>query len=281
VVKISVRRRWSPLAGIKYAALGADGVEANYAKGFDEASGLGFVAELDNLRHLSVISTKAMDLTPIAECAKLESLELTIPGRRVGPIQLGQLASLRALSLSPASLVSDLSALQRLTKLRLDGWRVDSLEDLASLTNLSELALYSAGVLTSLAGVQSMTSLLSLEVYGAVRLATIGDLASGPKLVKLELEKTKRVADWERLGTLREVKWLGLEDVGVIPTLSFVRAFDSLESLFVTGQSRIGDGQIGFLAEISTLRRVSIAQQPGLDISPDELRRRLRRRSRK
>jgi hypothetical protein len=277
VVTISVRGRWSSLDRIKYTALGADGVEANYAKGFDEASGLGFIADLNNLRHLSVISTKAMDLRSIADCATLESLDLTIRGRNVQAIQLGRLDRLGVLSLSPASLVSDLSTLQGLTKLRLDGWRGDSLEGLSGLVNLSELALYSAGALTSLAGVQSMTSLVSLEVYGAVRLEAIAELASDPRLVKLEFAKTKRVTDWERLGTLRTLRWLGLEDVGVIPSLSFIRQLDSLESLFVTGRSRVGDGRIAFLADLPKLRRVSIAHLPGLDVSPDELRRRIRR----
>jgi hypothetical protein len=151
---------------------------------------------------------------------------------------------------------------------------------LKRLAKLKKLKLYEARSLESLDGIGVFKSLSHLEVHGATKLTTLSQLSECRGLATLEVSGCPRVADWNVVGDLANLEWLGLEDVGTVPTIQFLRGHQRLRSLFVTGRSRIADGNVAFLAELPSLRKVVLAKAAHLDIPPDALRSLVRRRGR-
>lgn len=274
-MKITVRGAWSAGDARRYRMLRANAIELNEEKGFAEESSLGFLSDLPGLRRLTILVTTPIDLSPVAQCADLEYLRLAIPGATQA-ISVGHLQHLREVSIETPRAITDLYDLDRLHTLWIGRYPEQSLVPLQKLSHLTSLALLEARKLTTLTGLAAFAGLRELELAGARKLTDVSALASVPNLEKLDVSNATSVVDWSPVGELTRLRWLGFEDVGTIAAVDFVGRLTALESLFIIGTARVGDGRVAQLGTHPSLRKVRLAQARIHDATADQIERQLR-----
>ena len=145
-------------------------------------SNLSPLANLTELRNLTLDHTKVNDLSPVATLTKLQTLNLT--GTQVSDISpLVALTGLQNLKLEGTHIkdVSPLVALNRLETLWLDRTNISDISPLAGLTDLTDLWLTET-LVGDLAPLASLTKLRTLRLYGTL----VGDLAPLIELTELQ-----------------------------------------------------------------------------------------------
>ena len=93
--------------------------------------------------------------------------------------------------------------------------------------------------------IAEFSSLKSLEIYYSTTLEDITILSGRKSLKRLLLDHCKRVRDYKALASLTEIEYLGINDAGEIPTLSFVKDLKKLKHLSFVG-TNVLDGNLSF-----------------------------------
>jgi uncharacterized protein DUF4375 len=210
--------------------------------------------------------------------------------------------SLTALSLGGCGL-TDLEALQGLRGL-LD---LEILETpLRALTGLAELPALRRLVLSqvplgSVDGLQVARALSTLVLVSLRRLTSIASLRDLPELETLTIDGSRKIADLSALGGLKSVRELrliglplpsveflsrltrlrvlGLESVGKVASLHFLRALPELEGLALTERTVVTDGDMSILLELPALKRVQYTERRHYRPSREDIRKVLNTRA--
>jgi hypothetical protein len=272
-VKIVVKGAWSDSDTRRFKARRADHVELNHAKGFDTESSLAFLADLSGLRKLTLIIPGTVDVSPVAQCHDLESLNLDVTKVKA-PIALAGLARLRDLGVEKPAMVSDLSDLTGLTDLYVGRYQGTSLAPLEKLTNLTSLRLHQARELVSLAGIEPLARLNAFEVAGCRKLTDVSAIATAHDLRKLDVTNAVAVGDWSVLGELSHLEWLSLEECKTVTSVDFAMRLTKLQKLFLI-DVKVTDGRVAQLGQHPSLRKVALAQSPVHDATAEQIQKQL------
>lgn len=247
---------WTPDAQAAFWESGADGLVANYARGF-VARDLGFLAGLP-LRRLDILARTIDDLEPVHELGgTLESLSLvTGSGTRIDLRWFPRLQHLSCHWGQVSDSIQDAEALKSLFVLAYDP---EDLTPLAHLRHLETLRMKDRPALRSLEGVERLPWLDTLEVYAAP-VSDIGALATlrSPVLRQLALGGCRQIEELGPVAGCEALESLDVSEGGRVESLSPIAGLRQLSRLYLYGSTRITDGDLTPLLGLGHLQVLRI-----------------------
>lgn len=243
---------WSPRMREAFVASGADGLVANYARGF-VGHDLEFIRDLP-LRRLNVLARTIRDLSPIYDLS--DSLqELHVQAGSMTRIDLAALPHLRVLSCTWGQVADTIGDATGIEDLYMGAYDEPDLVPIAHLTPLRSLRMKDRPAVRSLDGVESLPWLANLGIY----LAPLEDTAAlarigSPVLTELALESCPRVTSLSDLSGLIGLRGLSVGDGGTIDSLRPISDLRLLEWLYLFGSTKIGDGDLTPLLGMTRMR---------------------------
>ena len=256
-----------------FIASGADGLIANYARGFI-GDDLEFVRGLP-LRRLDVLARTITDLSPVYDLSgSLE--ELRVQAGSGTRIDLAAMPRLRALSCSWEQVVDTIRDATNVEDLFLGAYDGRDLVPLAHLTSLRSLRMKGRPALRSLDGIESMPWLDHLGIYLApLEDSTALARAASPVLTELHLASCRRITSLEDLSQLTALRTLDVSEGGSIESLEPIAGLLHLERLYVYGSTNIADGNLTPLLGMPCMRDLRIMNRRHYAPSAQEVKARL------
>lgn len=249
-----VHSAWSPGMRKKFLASGADGLVANYARGF-VGHDLEFVRDLP-LRRLDVLARTVTDLSPIYGLADTLQ-ELRVQAGSKTRIDLSALPNLRLLACDWGQVNDTIghAATTGIENLYLSSYREHDLTPIAHLTALRSLRMKERPALRSLDGVESMPKLEQLGIY----LAPLQDTSalarmSSPLLADLALASCRRIESLTDLSGLVGLRELEVSESGTIESLRPISDLKLLHRLYLYGSTKVADGDLTPLLGLTRMR---------------------------
>lgn len=242
---------WSPEAAAAFRDCGADGLVANYARGF-VARDLRFLAELP-LRRLDILARTIDDLGPVHRLgATLESLRVETGSRT--RIDLRRFPELRDLSCQWDQVADSIHDVDSLHSLHLFSYDRQDLQPLAHLRDLTGVRMKERPAVRSLQGVEQLAWLDTLAIQGAP-LSDLDALAQlrSPVLRELTFTHCRPLEDLHAVEACEGLVRLDVSECGRISSLAPIAGLSRLERLYLYGSTAIEDGD---LAPVLGLRRL-------------------------
>ena len=251
-----LRTEWTPRVHEAFLRSGADGLIANYARGF-VGRDLAFIRALP-LRRLTVLARTIADLSPIYDVAGSLD-ELHIQTGSMTRIDLAALPGLRALSCEWEQVAATISDTSTIEDLSLGAYDPADLAPLSHLTSLRSLRMKGRPAVRSLDGVEAMPWLAYLGVY----LAPLEDTSAlarlgTPVLTELHLAACRRVTSLEDLRHLVGLRFLDVSEGGRIDSLEPIAGLRELHRLYLYDSTTIADGDLTPLLGLAHLRDLRI-----------------------
>ena len=245
---------WSREAAACLTAGGADGLTLNYARGFAE-SDLDFLDEWP-VRRLDVLDRTLTDLSPIARLGPgLECLSIQVAAQV--ELDLAALPRLRTLAAWWNAVEGSIDQLDGLEELTVMEYDEINLRPLALHSSLSRLTLKSGPFLETLDGAEDLSALAILYIGGARELNDVTAPTSiARSLVELEFESCLEIEALQDLSSLRNLRFLGVNDCGRVASLKPVAQLTKLEQLHAWGSTRIMDHDLSPLLHLPLLSEV-------------------------
>lgn len=241
---------------------GHDHVVLNYALGY-ESGPLDPIAGLP-IRDLMILDRRLEDVSPILTLGEtLEGLSLEVGNR--GPLDLRRLPKLRLLYADWSQMQDHLHTCEGLEDLCIGRYRelnFDPLPDsLARVTRLRFVLRMTR--LVSLDGVDRLANVKWLDISYAPRLADITAIAGlrDAPLAWLAIDNCRKVTALEPLGALETLKYLSVSEGGDVQSVAPLRPLQSLEELHLHSSTRIADGDLTPLLELSSLKELRLASR--------------------
>lgn len=253
--------RWTAKESDHWVSLGCPPLFFCASQGQDDVV---FLRSLDGLSDL-MITGEVRDLSAIADCESLESLELAAAGPtktidlsrlrkltflRMNPDRTGgrlaSLTDLRAVDLVWAGeTLDEFRNLQRLELATLVLKKAQTLEPLSYLNRLGGLNVQGGRRLQRLGFASEMPGLRALEIWRAPELSRLDEVVVTPNLELVRLIRLKRLASVKPLLRLRGLRELVLD-------------------------TDIADGEVRCLLDLPSLERVGLFGRKNLDLSGKE-----------
>ena len=228
--------------------------------GKDRISDITPLAQLTQLRELSLSGHQISDITPLAQLTQLR--ELSLSSNEISDISpLARLTELRELNLSfnRISDISPLTQLTELTTLTLGGNQISNITALTQLTNLTLLGL-TTNQISDLTPLAQLTKLTFLQLgYNQTR--DITPLGQAESLTKLYLDHNQ-IRDLNPLATLTRLTTLDLANNQISDVTPLAQLSESLEELDLQ-DNRIRD--VTPLASLIYLEELSLRDNPITD----------------
>lgn len=244
---------WSPRAADAIGAGSVDRLVLNYAHGFRE-SDLGFLVGLP-VRQLVIVDRRIEDLEALGAISEyLELLHLTTNPEL--QIDLTLFPRLTDVSADWRQIESTTSSATQLERLHIMRYRKPDLSSLGTLGSLRRLSLTDRPSVTSLSGLAAFPSLRLLGVYLARALTDISHLREAGALKVLELEGCRKISDLEPLRSCTRLRSLNISNCGALASLEPIGGLGELESLFLYGDTKILDGNLGPIVGLPRLKEL-------------------------
>lgn len=241
---------WSAEAADAVASGVVDGLELNYARGYQEPD-LSFLRPWP-LRYLLVLDRSLTDLAPVSRLgATLVSLNVEAgPGVRA---DLSRLPRLRRL-FACWDAVKDSFHSPALDTAALMEYDEPSLRPLAVQPSLRRLVLRVAPVLESLDGVDDISTLESLRVTEARELVDISAVSAARRsLTEFELQYCLGIESLDDVATLEQLRLLGVNACGRIHSIRPLAGLLKLRVFLAWESTRIMDNDLSPLLGLPQL----------------------------
>lgn len=217
-------------------------------------------AGLSSLERLSILAD-VPEFGNLATCRSLQFLSLTDCGLQdLRP--LSGLSGLTDFELSEAPLrsltgVAGMRGLKRISLLQLP---LEQIDELSAAPLLQEVALGFLPRLKSVAGLTGLPQLTTVIIYSCRNIKDLDGLGRIAGLTTLEVMNVP-VSSVEFIGRLTNLRTLRLESTGSIPSLSFLRGLNRLETFFPANNTKIVDGDLSILLELPALKEVRYTER--------------------
>lgn len=182
-----------------------------------ELKDIDFIAQLPELKRLSLIDTKLLRLDPLIGCQSLTELYLEDNRELKDQNAVAQMTNLQALTIDDVETLEILRPLVNLKRLTIDGfYTAEDLSVLGVLANLEYLELHGLGnSVKSFAPLTGLTALREVNLSGGSFYFNTTDLFSIPNLERLNLSGSTFGSDFSKIGNLTQIKYLNLDKIHV------------------------------------------------------------------
>lgn len=261
---------WSPAMRRAFFSSMADGLIANYARGF-VGGDIEFVRDLP-LRRLNLLDRGITDLTPVHDLS-ITLEEFRVQAAPGSYIDLTLLPRLRVLACAWDQVKDTIAVTDRLEHLTLSPYREPDLTPLAHLTSLRSLQMKERPGVRSLDGIETMPWLAQLGIYGAPLQDTAAlSRLSSPVLTRLDLASSRRLSSLTDLSTLIGLRHLDVSESGTLASLTPIAGLTKLQRLHLYGSTTIADGDLSPLLEMTHLHDLRMMNRRHYTPSVDEVR---------
>lgn len=249
---------WSTAALQNIRDAGIKEVELNYAKGWS-GHDYSFLRELPDLAAVEITDWNTRDIGAVNNLATLRRLKVFTYCRT--EIRFSQLPLLEECSLEWRPKASSLFEHTRLKKLFINKYPAKTLTAFSKMTDLRSLSLASPKIET-LNGIGALSELSFLGVYVARRLGTLNGIEALTNLVQLEVNDCPRIRNISPLGGLHLLREVHLCNDGDIETLGPLRRLEKLEVLLFYESTNVLDGDLSVLQSLAKLQHVVFMGRP-------------------
>jgi len=209
---------------------------------------LSAIASLSELVELKALDLKGefasdikLDLTPLANLAKLQDLDLSFNPNLQNIHQLNTLPELKSLTLTN-TYIETLPSLDKLSKLQYLDLSVNRFEVLPQLNSnpaLNNLTLDNNPNLTNLSSLQSLNNLQTLSLKDVRNLSELSIIGQLSTLENLTLSYNSHLTSTQTLATLTQLQSLVLQDMPELSDISTLQNINSLKRLDVQSSPKI------------------------------------------
>ncbi len=229
------------------------GLYLNYAKGF-ECLNFDFLADLPELELLNIIYVPVDSLLSVESLINLKSLSLSCHWKN--KIDLSQLNRLVRCSISYGKGAESVFKCFSLRYSYIDEFKIKDFSMIQNLEKLEYLTIGNSNFNTPevLECIHSLRKLVLLNCRKLDRLDGIGKLKN---LEWLDIDGSKMLSSVEELSALYNLKVLLLSNNKEIETLSNIKDLNQLRALSFCGDTKIVDGDFGFLEKFPLLSLVN------------------------
>jgi len=219
---------------------------------------LGFLRQIPFIEKLSIHSVSALDDSAVACLFRARELELH--NYAPNPLRVDGMSRLEKLTFVWRQHSESVFSRHSLKQLSIRKYPGKDLRDLAGLIALESLDLLE-GKFVSSVGLGSLTRLKFLRFGFCRQLRRLDDLEHLQALEQLKIVKCRAIADFGPISALGGLKLLVLEDVGRIASLDWLAGLTALETLLLTGDTNIVDGDLEPVAALPRLEQVAYASR--------------------
>ncbi len=228
-----------------------DAICLNYAKGW-EGEKLDFISRHNQLKYLKILDWEIKDISGINALNNLN--ELSISTYCKTKIDFHNFPKLKRCFFEWRKGSDSLFDCEQLDYLYLLNYTGKHFKPISKLANLSELNLVDPRFDT-LEGIEQLTKLKILQIVSR-RLVTIEQIAKLEQLESLGIFDSKKIEKIDPISKLVNLKTLSLENMGEIESLKPLLACKSMEELYFSESTKVRDGQIRFLKQMTRLKTV-------------------------
>jgi Leucine-rich repeat (LRR) protein len=232
------------------------------------AADLAFVSDLTNLESLGIWgSFDQIDFRRLRKLREFSAESKSTQGN------LSECKGLEQLTLvcSRARDLQWISKLRSLRSLELQEMPLRSLSGIESLGGLEKLHMGRVTVM-NLDGLQELGSLSVLTLAAMRNLTSIAAACASASLRELQIQSCRKVTDLSCIAQMSSLTKLTLNSMGTLPTLTFLRDLTLLEEIFFWEDTKIEDGELGFLKELPRLRRAGFRNRRHYQVREEKLR---------
>ncbi len=231
------------------------GLYLNYAKGF-ECPNFEFLDNLPELELLNIIYTPVDSLKPVESLVNLQSLSISCHWK--DKIDLTRLKNLSRCFIGYGKGAESVFECSSLFYLYIDGFKLKDFSDLQKLRKIEYLTIGNSSF-NAPELFDDLSLLRKLVLLNCRKLDRLSGIGSLEKLEWLTIDGSKQVVSLEELSQLKSLKVLQLSNNKEIETLSTIKDLTQLKSLSFFGDTKIADGDFGFLEEFPSLSLVGFA----------------------
>lgn len=234
-----------------------------------------FLKDLDCLKGIEIYSANCKDISPIWALKSAQHIGLECNLSKAG--DFGSFTELRTCFLRwQPKAVSILSAAS-LEDLNVANYPFDDFVPLCKLELLKNLKITSRK-LKSLNGIQDLPMLDSLDLYQCKGVNCLEPLRQVSSLRSLLLDGCRGLNDLTPLKYLSMLETLSLNDCESISSLEPLAQLDKIKNIYFSGSTKIENGGLRMLMQMSNLQSVSFANRRHYDVSLTDITEALERR---
>jgi Leucine-rich repeat (LRR) protein len=234
-------------------------------------SDISFLLEIPGIQNVEILSDKVADVSPVFQLRHLKRLSLYCKAKIAG--DFGMLANLESVSLDWRPVYDSVFILDALTHINILGYPDKDLTRWRNNKKLSELRLES-NRLESLIGIEQFPNLKWLDLFRCRKLESLDAIVSATSVEKLSISRCPGILDLTPIAKLTELKELEIEDCRDIQSLAPVSKCKKLELLQIAGNTTVLDGDFTSLKILPQLRRVLLAHGKHYSHTANELEQR-------
>jgi hypothetical protein len=220
-------------------------IELNLYHGY-KLNDITFLIKLDDIIEGLNIIQGDIDLTGIEELTNLK--RLNISDDKNLPIDFSSFKFLEKCSILWNKNIKSLSTCKRLKELLIKKINLqdrNTVEQLKGLDNIEKLTLIQSKF-DNIDYLEFIPQLKELEIYYSPTLKNINGLRFCLKTIeKLVFDHCRNIDDYQMIGNLFGLKYLGINNGGKIPSLNFIRSLKNLKHLSFVG-TVVLDGDINY-----------------------------------
>ena len=203
---------------------------------FDKIQNLDFIKEIPNIEEISILQNN-LNLKPIENLKNLKSLTFSETTER---LNLNKFQKLEILSCDYRK-VENLKECKNLKSISLDFYNKENLIELQNFNNLETLFLYRTNI-RSFYGIENLKNLHKIELHNSPKLESLNGLPNNSEKLKiLFIYNAKKLVDYEKLSSLKNLKKLQLVSGGEIENLEMFEKMSNLELLALGMNIKNGD----------------------------------------
>jgi hypothetical protein len=139
----------------------------------------------------------------------------------------------------------------------------------AGLPRLGALRIGNARRLVSVSALSGL-ALRGVGLYYCTKLTSVAGVST-EALVKLDANTCKAVNDWEGVADSDSLRYVGLQNLGPVPSIRAFQACGKLEFLWFPESTDVSDGGVAWLAEVPTLRKTGFQNRRHYDATREEI----------
>jgi hypothetical protein len=212
---------------------------------FNKLENLDFLKEIPNVEKISILQDN-LNLKPIENLINLKSLSF---GETNEKLNLKKFEKLEILGCDYRK-VENLSDCRNLKSISLHFYNQENLIEMQKLINLEMLFLYRTNIL-NFNGLEKLENISKIELHNSPKLESLNGLPNNSEKLKiLFIFNAKKLNNYEKLKTLKNIKRLQLVSGGEIENLEMFEKMENLEFLQLGMEIKNGN-KIEFMKKIN------------------------------
>lgn len=193
---------------------------------FDKIENLDFLKEIPNVEEISILQNN-LNLKPIENLKSLKSLSFSETTEK---LNLNKFHNLEILGCDYRK-VENLKECKNLKSVSLHFYNKENLDEFQNFDNLEILFLIQTSI-KNFNGIEKLKNINKIELHNSPKLESLNGLpGNSEKLKTLSIYNAKKLIDYEKLYTLKNLKKLQLVSGGEIENLEIFEKMNNLEYL--------------------------------------------------